>query len=147
MLISANIDRFTGVPCVQLLLHGGITHSLSEPVASAEPDPHPADTCSLVRLLLLPAVRGGEVPGGLGVPVPTRGVRHAHAQVPRLSLLVYPHAHHHRWPAHPRDQCRVSPRLSLTIIYRDLLINRNVTRNMSKVSVCNRSPSESWPSG
>lgn len=97
-----------GVQGVQLLLHGGIAHSLPELVAGGKPDPHPADPRPLVRLLLLSAERGWEVPGGLGVPAPTWGVRHAHAQVPGLALLVHPHPHHHRRLAHSWEQCGVS---------------------------------------
>lgn len=96
------------LPRVQLLLHGRVAYRLSEPVACAELDTHTVDPGPLVRLLLLLAQRSGGIPRRLGLPLPTRRVRHPHQEVPRLAVLVHPDPHHHRRSTHPGDQRRVS---------------------------------------
>lgn len=77
-------------------------------MACHEPDPHPVNPGALVRLFLLPAVRGRGFPGRLGLPVPPWRLCHSYPQVSGLSVLVDPHSYHYRRSSYSGNQRRVS---------------------------------------
>ena len=94
--------------CLCLLLRGGVTYRLPQCLAGHQLSTHPPCARSLVRMLLLPALRIGRIPIRLGISLPRRRLRHPHPQVSCLALLVYVDADDHRRSTYTWNKFRVS---------------------------------------